>query len=326
MRFKRTSIIALVVFFVLSLVNFSPVNAYQGGLLDGQPMAVTTKGQNIDWTNTVIEATDGDPNTNVVLKYSAGINYLHYRFANPVDIDSYQLHLASTSSAIRLRFFDENGTVLVDKSSLVKNGTKTDLITKGVSEVWISSDYSGARVIDFDVFGQNATAPQPQPEAPQMLAVTGQTTTSVDLVWNSVASPDLLGYNVYVDGTQTSGIVTNNSYTITGLTPGLTYTVYVTALYANGTESSPSNTVTITLEEPIAGNAVLKIYLNSGIEREYDLSTIKISEFINWYDNRANGFGNNYYPFVKSVNLGSFKKITQYITFDKIVTFDVNEY
>lgn len=328
LKVKKLSLFFLALMLVaISLPLNNQADAYPGGLLEGKQMAITTKGVNIDWSKTVVEPTDGDTNTYTTLKYDSGssIAYLHYRFDKPIDIESYQLLLGSTSQVIRLRFFDENNQVLLDMGSkLVKDGTRTAVNIPGVYEVWLNANPGAVSVKEFDLF-EGATQ-QPQPEIPQQLIVVGQSSTSADLSWNAVTSPDLQGYYVYLDGVQIPGIVTTNNFTITGLTPGQTYTAYVTAVYSNNIESGPSNTVTITLEEPVPGNSILKIYLNTGYEREYDLSTSQISDFINWYDNRANGIGKNYYPFVKTVNVGSFKKITQYITFDKIVTFDVNEY
>lgn len=328
MKVKKLTLFFLALMLVvISLpLNNNQADAYPGGLLEGKQMAITTKGVNIDWSKTVAEPTDGDINTSTSLKYDSGssIAYLHYRFDKPIDIESYQLLLGSNSQVIRLRFFDENNQMIFDKSSLVKDGTKTEVNIAGVYEVWLNANPGTVSVKEFDLF--ESAIQQPQPEIPQQLIVSGQTSTSADISWNSVTSPDLQGYYVYLDGVRIPGIVTNNSFTITGLIPGQTYAVYVTAFYSNNIESGPSNTVTITLDEPIPGNAILKIYLNSGVEREFDLPANQISDFINWYDNRANGIGKNYYPFVKTVNVGSFKKITQYITFDKIVTFDVNEY
>ncbi|WP_339271707.1 fibronectin type III domain-containing protein [Paenibacillus sp. FSL K6-1330] len=325
MRVRLSVIIIALMLVLISLPLNNQAEAYPGGLLEGKQMAASSNGLNVDWSNTVSEATDGDTNTSIPLKYDGvGVAYLQYRFEKPTDITGYQLLLDTKSSKTRLRFFGENNKLLYDNANLVQDGTRTNLKISGAYEVWINANPGPINLKEFDLFGDSPQ--QPNPESPLNLTVIGQTSSSVDLTWNAVNSPNVQGYYVYLDGVQMPGIVTTNNFTITGLTPGQTYTAYVTAAYSNNIESGPSNTVTITLEEPVPGNSILKIYLNTGYEREYDLSTSQISDFINWYDNRANGIGKNYYPFVKTVNVGSFKKITQYITFDKIVTFDVNEY
>ncbi|WP_138751633.1 Kelch repeat-containing protein [Paenibacillus sinopodophylli] len=74
------------------------------------------------------------------------------------------------------------------------------------------------------------------------------------------------------------------------------------------------------------GRAILVITMTNGIEKEYDLSMSELNNFIEWYDNKDAGIGKERYGFNKTWNMGPFKARTEYIVFDKILTFEVNEY
>ncbi|MFF8941146.1 chitinase [Streptomyces sp. NPDC014864] len=78
------------------------------------------------------------------------------------------------------------------------------------------------------------------PSAPGGLAVTGTTSSSVSLSWNTV--PGATGYHVYRDGTEVTA-VTGTSATATGLSAATSYSFQVTAANAAG-ESAKSATVT----------------------------------------------------------------------------------
>ncbi|UFU01402.1 fibronectin type III domain-containing protein [Radiobacillus kanasensis] len=70
------------------------------------------------------------------------------------------------------------------------------------------------------------------------------TATTVDLDWDAIE--DASGYDVFVDGVLEDS-VTTNSYTVSGLTTATDYDIYVVATNSKyGTESAPSNTVTVT--------------------------------------------------------------------------------
>ncbi len=78
------------------------------------------------------------------------------------------------------------------------------------------------------------------PSAPGGLAVTGTTSSSVSLSWNSV--PGATGYHVYRDGTEAAA-VTGTSAMATGLSAATSYSFQVTAANAAG-ESAKSAAVT----------------------------------------------------------------------------------
>jgi hypothetical protein len=75
-----------------------------------------------------------------------------------------------------------------------------------------------------------------------------------------------------------------------------------------------------------SGRAILVITMINEVVKEYDLSITEVNEFIDWYDLKDAGTGSAKYAFNKTWNQGPFEKRTEYVIFDKILTFEVNEY
>lgn len=79
--------------------------------------------------------------------------------------------------------------------------------------------------------------------------------------------------------------------------------------------------------QPSGDRAILLITMTTGLEKEYDLPMSDITSFLNWYDARDAGTGPAKYSINKyGNNKGPFSKRTEYVIFDKILTFEVNEY
>lgn len=151
----------------------------------------------------------------------------------------------------------------------------------------------------------------------------------VDLTWGAVT--EATSYNVYRSttsgGTYTkiADNVTGTTYTDSSVTNGTTYYYVVTAVSTGG-ESANSNEVSATPNKAEAGFAILDIYMVDGTLKEYDLTMAKVNEFIEWYDQRAAGTGKSYFIIEKTYNKGPFKVRKDYIIFDKIKDFEVNQY
>ncbi|MCT9093332.1 glycoside hydrolase family 18 protein [Streptomyces sp. ASQP_92] len=100
-------------------------------------------------------------------------------------------------------------------------------------------------------------APVPIPAAPAGLAVTGTTSSSVNLAWSSVSGAT--GYSVYRDGAKVAS-VSGTSATVTGLAPATSYAFQVTATNSAG-ESPRSATVSASTTSgpnpPAAGHALV---------------------------------------------------------------------
>ncbi|EFU40187.1 Kelch repeat protein [Paenibacillus vortex V453] len=79
--------------------------------------------------------------------------------------------------------------------------------------------------------------------------------------------------------------------------------------------------------EPDGDSAILEIMLQNGVVKEFDLSMAEVVSFINWYELKAEGQGSITFAIDKhDNNKGPFKARKDYIIFDKIINFEVNEY
>ncbi|ADK16195.1 hypothetical protein WX45_01775 [Clostridium ljungdahlii DSM 13528] len=75
------------------------------------------------------------------------------------------------------------------------------------------------------------------------------------------------------------------------------------------------------------GNAILNLTMTNGNVKSYTVSMSKLNDFISWYNNRSSGSnGSPYYAFDKTDSSQPFSKKTEYVVFDKISSFEVDEY
>ncbi|WP_145046147.1 MULTISPECIES: PQQ-binding-like beta-propeller repeat protein [Paenibacillus] len=77
---------------------------------------------------------------------------------------------------------------------------------------------------------------------------------------------------------------------------------------------------------PVGERAIFVLTLINGTVKEYDLSMAEVQEFIRWYENRAIGAPITFAINKHNNNIGPFKQRQDYIIYDKIITFEVNEY
>lgn len=153
----------------------------------------------------------------------------------------------------------------------------------------------------------------------------------VNLVWNPVINAS--GYNVKYSLSPDGEFqlleenVQSNSFLDTGLENGMTY-YYVVSVIVDGVESPDSNIASVTPSAPVivGNNAILEITMLNGTVKEYDLTANEIQDFLTWYDGRSDGVGKAYYTFVNKGIVSPFLKKSEYIPFDKILSFEVNEY
>jgi len=81
------------------------------------------------------------------------------------------------------------------------------------------------------------------------------------------------------------------------------------------------------IPEPTGERAILVVTMNTGLEKEFDLSMEEVNAFITWYENKQAGSGTASYAINKhNNNKGPFSARKDYVIFDKILTFEVNEY
>lgn len=166
--------------------------------------------------------------------------------------------------------------------------------------------------------------------APTNLIATGDNETqSNKLHWDSVTEATY--YQVSrstVAGGPYSIIasdVTGTTFEDVDIVQGTTY-YYIVVAVNQGVVSEQSNEASAELEVSDYGRALLTIYISGGQIKEYDLSKVELDAFITWYDAKDAGTGPAKYAFTKTWNKGPFKSRTEYVIFDKILTFDVDEY
>ncbi|MFJ2043888.1 discoidin domain-containing protein [Paenibacillus taichungensis] len=95
-----------------------------------------------------------------------------------------------------------------------------------------------------------------------------------------------------------------------------------------GLQDNPTQPETPTQpEEPSSNRAILVVTMTTGLEKEYDLPMSDVNAFLIWYDARDGRTGPAKFAINKySNNKGPFSKRTDYVIFDKILTFEVSEY
>lgn len=156
--------------------------------------------------------------------------------------------------------------------------------------------------------------------------------TQIDLSWS--AQEGTTSYIVKrstTEGgpyTEIASDVEGNSFSDTSVQSGIQYYYVVIAVNPSG-QSNPSNQASAKIIESSSTTerrALLTIYISGGQIKEYDLSETELSAFLNWYDTKDAGVGLARYAFTKTWNKGPFETRTEYVIFDKILMFDVDEY
>ncbi|WP_309242092.1 hypothetical protein [Paenibacillus sp. S150] len=89
-------------------------------------------------------------------------------------------------------------------------------------------------------------------------------------------------------------------------------------------EPTPTAAPSPTPEQPTVDRAILVVTMTTGLEKEFDLSMDEVNSFLNWYDNAS---GASRYGIDKhDNNKGPFTNRKDYVIFDRILTFSVDEY
>ena len=155
--------------------------------------------------------------------------------------------------------------------------------------------------------------------------------SKVNLVWDAIT--DATSYTVKRSTTAGGPYttiatdITETSYTDTNVTNGTTYYYVVTAI-VNGSESWSSNEASATpqasTDQPTGNKALLVITMVTGERKEYEMTTDKINDFIAWYNSKA--ASSPTYVIEKDYNKASFTARKDYIAYDQISNFEVNEY
>ncbi|MFS1516097.1 fibronectin type III domain-containing protein [Bacillus sp. SCS-151] len=183
-----------------------------------------------------------------------------------------------------------------------------------------------------DVFSNEvSTTPDAVREGPILVATPGD--SEIILTWDEVEFAN--GYALYKSTTQGEGYElvsvdnpSENFYTDINVDNGVTYYYYVSA-YGKHINNIQSNEASATPESSQVvedGSAILTITLDTGLVKEYDVTMTTVEEFISWYENRANGEGPSTFAIDTTDETGEFVRSTDYIIFDSVLMFEVDEY
>ncbi|WP_256703770.1 fibronectin type III domain-containing protein [Paenibacillus sp. FSL H8-0259] len=169
------------------------------------------------------------------------------------------------------------------------------------------------------------------------LAASGGNTTAT-LTWNAIENAESYTIKYGTESSVYTETVTAtkdeySNYVIPGLTNGTTYFFVVRATvngvasdYSNEASATP-NATTPTPEQPTGDRAILVVTMTTGLEKEFDLTMSEVNAFIAWYENKQSGSGTASYAIDKhDNNKGPFTNRKDYMIFDKILTFSVDEY
>lgn len=143
-------------------------------------------------------------------------------------------------------------------------------------------------------------------------------------------SPDTL---IYEKANLLSGVHEVKIWTVEPSTNSLGYDYSLYAIDIFGELVNPETEIPIEPETPIepevpsGDRAILVVTMVTGLEKEFDLPMSDVNAFIKWYDARDTGMGPAKYGINKySNNKGPFSKRTDYVIFNNILSFEVNEY
>ncbi|MFA9466779.1 MAG: fibronectin type III domain-containing protein [Velocimicrobium sp.] len=131
--------------------------------------------------------------------------------------------------------------------------------------------------------------------------------------------------------TESKTVLTNeykDNYSINNLNNGTTYYFTVSAM-VNGIEEKVSNEASATpqsVSDYEGNSAILEIVMTNGTIKEYSLTADELDIFLTWYDNRSDGIGKSYYRIPKKSNVKPFLSRKEYLSFDKIYSFEVKDY
>ncbi|QTH44979.1 fibronectin type III domain-containing protein [Cohnella sp. LGH] len=321
---KIASFVLSLSLLIVFLIPVSSVSAYNGGLMNGKSMSY---GPGFDVSKgTTNFMTDNDESTYFTLHAQHVSSQTVYdnawsNFGLVHTVGSYKL-LSGTSGQPNLAFFDASGNLLKVITPVTDGTLQLIEPIPGVKSVDLSNGYdTPTDVYEFDVFDAVL------PDAPILTGVAGVGQNS--LSWSAVENADFytIKRSLTSGGPYTviGSIITDLGFVDTAVTAGTTYYYILTATNLNG-ESASSNEVALTPQTEFESRGLLTIYISGGQIKEYDLSAAELNAFLSWYDAKDAGSGPAKYKFVKTWNKGPFKTRAEYVIFDKILTFDVDEY
>ncbi|MGW0864032.1 chitinase [Streptomyces sp. NPDC002611] len=168
-------------------------------------------------------------------------------------------------------------------STTFRTGPSTNSVTVYTHGWYGQAAYYADDVSVFGPDGGGGTDPGPTvPAAPGGLNVSGTSSSSVSLAWNTVSGAT--GYTVYRDGTKVTA-VSGTSATVTGLAPSTSYSFQVTATNAAG-ESPKSAAVTGRTNAPTGPGPALPKHAVTGYWQNFNngAAVQKLADVQSQYD------------------------------------------
>ncbi|MEC0169936.1 hypothetical protein [Paenibacillus graminis] len=289
MKKKIAGFLVLCLIILIAVPNLTKAAESPVGLLDGQTIAIGSNTTNQLGNTNVI--TDNNDQTYFPWIYersdSNKSDTIFYTFSNPVNINSYKMKITNyNKEKIFIFLLDSKGNT-IDGSIL------------GEEIIGDSGIYS---------FSKPAI--------------------NVKQVWIVQKGPsstlNLVEFNLYSQPEETPEPTPSPT-----AVPEPTVTPEPTVAPTPTVTPTPSPTVTPppTPEQPTGDRAILVVTMNTGLEKEFDLSMDEVNSFITWYENKQAGTGKASYAIDKhDNNKGPFTNRKDYVIFDKILTFSVDEY
>ncbi|MEJ9165214.1 hypothetical protein [Paenibacillus graminis] len=286
---KIAGFLVLCLIILIAVPNLTKAAESPVGLLDGQTIAIGSNTTNQLGNTNVI--TDNNDQTYFPWIYersdSNKSDTIFYTFSNPVNINSYKMKITNyNKEKIFIFLLDSKGNT-IDGSIL------------GEEIIGDSGIYS---------FSKPAI--------------------NVKQVWIVQKGPsstlNLVEFNLYSQPEETPEPTPSPT-----AVPEPTVTPEPTVAPTPTVTPTPSPTVTPppTPEQPTGDRAILVVTMNTGLEKEFDLSMDEVNSFITWYENKQAGTGKASYAIDKhDNNKGPFTNRKDYVIFDKILTFSVDEY
>ncbi|MFC7153740.1 hypothetical protein [Cohnella cellulosilytica] len=313
----------------------SVAGAESTSLLGGKTIRTGSNPTNL--LGSTVNVTDNNPATSYSLPTRVSdanlVDFLIYNFSTPQTIDAFKLHINNYNNyqfIIGFRFSDGKPEYLLTRGGNLSVGGDNAIhllpqSLTNVIQVFLVHDNVnrslGINEWDFYKLTSNLTANSGDSEITLDWTTVDGASSYVVKRSTSPGGP----YDILASG------LTNNTYVDLNVVNGVTYYYVIDSIHANGVVTSNEASATLDIpnqepEEPTDGRALLTIYVSGGQIKEYDLSAAELNAYLNWYDAKDAGSGPAKYAFTKTWNKGPFKTRTEYVIFDKILTFDVDEY
>ncbi len=333
---------------LLMMIPSASVFAMPGGILDGLHGVITDNDISTQWEPTNVTYKRFD------LPYTANVTQVYFHKIGPSGRTGY------------IDFYNDSNVRVgrINWASYDKNSDNyINVNYNNVSYVMIDKETASiVAIAEFDLFGTPSIptptvtpTPTTTPEPTPSVTPTAKPTTSPE----PTATPDP---SVTPDPTPTPSITPEPTPTVTPeptasptatptptvtpdptptptvtpeptptatptVTPTPTATSTATPTPIPTTTPTPTPTATPTPTPGTGDRAILTITLVNGTDKEYDLPMSEVEAFLNWYDQCDSGRGPGSYAIDKhDNNKGPFKNRKDYVIFDKILTFEVNEY